>query len=119
MPPKKTKTDSAEMARIKLEEKTLQLAAFFETGFESKEWLNVSDMSLPAILKYMGYDVFKGKYGETIRYKFETNSGEEARLLCKGATFKNAIDKYVVIGTVLEVFKSDKNYWFFTFATSQ
>lgn len=117
MAPKKK--DTPELARIKLEEKTLQLAAFFEQGFEAKDWLNVSEMDLPATLKYMGYDIFKGKYGETIRYKFETKDGEEARLLCKGATFQKAIDDYVVIGAILEVFKSDKNYWFFTFAKDQ
>ena len=105
----------------------IDVGSFFEKGFEAKEFKNVGDLTLtgripvyiilPIVLKYMDHDIFTGKYGETYRYSFQDKDGEELRLLCKGETFKKAIEEYVNVGDKIRLFKTDKNYWQFDLTT--
>ena len=111
--PKKKK--SAIAGQIDLEERAINLKAFFESGFEQKEWINVTELPLPAKLKYLGMENFSARFGDTMRYSFETSDGQEARLLCKGQTFFNGIEKFVSIGTIIELYKTEKGYWQFQF----
>jgi hypothetical protein len=91
----------------------VNIGNFFEKGFESKEWKNVNDYDLPVSLKFIKSDLYSGRFGDTTRYFFEDKDGIEVRLLCKGNTFKEAIEKFVAIGDILELWKSEKGYWIF------
>lgn len=93
--------------------KKVDLAAFFTEGFEKKDWLNVSKMDLPVYLKYLGHDEFESRFGKTTRYTFEDKDGTECRLLCKGNTFRKAIEQFVSAGNVLRLNKDAKHYWVF------
>lgn len=111
----------ADSLRIMDEEKRMvNLQAFFEEGFEQKEWLNVTGFNLPCILKYMGNDEFEAKFGSTYRYYFQTSTGQEARLLCKAVTFHKAISHETLgpaIGNLIVIFKNEKGYWQFRYPT--
>jgi len=91
----------------------VNLKGLFEKGFQSEDWINATSLDLPARLKYKSFDEYEGKYGGTYRYYFEDSEGRDIRLLCKGKTFNDLIKKHVPIGSQIDLFKNDQNYWVF------
>lgn len=92
----------------------IELANYFEKGFEQKDWVNVGDLKLPVQLKILGVDEYESRFGKTYRYTFETSTGQEARLLCKGNTFHKVMDEIVPRGATIEINKNEKGYWIVT-----
>lgn len=104
MPPRK-KTDSKKELRVnvqKLYEHLEQMGDFNSINAEYRQSTFTGNFS--------GSTEFSGKYGDTIRYTFQTISGDIWSLLSNSVILSKVIAE-IPIGTNCEVFKNEKGHW--------
>lgn len=103
--PKKKQSSKEEELLIDVKGLYEQLERQTDFNSVNKEYRNTTFTGA-----FLDVTTFSGKYGETYRYTFTTDSGDNWSLLSSSQILRDVIAK-IPTGTKVEVFKNEKGHW--------